>query len=65
MYLLVIQVVLQRWDIILGVERCITIGKRPKGVKQLIRNTGTSCRLTLLRPNLYTMGDKEPFKFRK
>ncbi|XP_028966574.1 uncharacterized protein LOC114828069 [Galendromus occidentalis] len=57
-------VTLERWDIILGVERSITIGERPKTVKQMIRMTGTSCRLTLLRPNLYTMGEKEPFRFR-
>ncbi|OQR75601.1 hypothetical protein BIW11_08311 [Tropilaelaps mercedesae] len=56
--------VLERWDIILGVEQDITIGWRAKNVKRLIRATGLKCDLILLRPNLYTMGEKAPFKFR-
>ncbi|XP_022670424.1 uncharacterized protein LOC111259537 [Varroa jacobsoni] len=56
--------ILERWDIILGVEDKITIGRRPKEVKQMIRATKLTCNLILLRPNLYTMGEKEPFKFR-
>lgn len=59
------QTVLERWDIIIGVERKMTIGRRAKNVKQMIRAAGLKCDLILLRPNLYTMGEKEPFKFRR